>query len=102
MKFFVYCHPHRGEKIYINFQPEPSSRAEIPQTFQLTCPQGTTDTYSNNEVNAEIGLEPIGGGAAIGLGFSLIDPILGLILGVLGLLGIKQKQEEKKNQFNNS
>lgn len=102
MKFFVYCHTHKEEKIYINFQPEPSSRAEIPPTFQLTCLQGTPDTYHREEVNAEIGLEPIGGGAAIGLGFSLIDPALGLILGILGLIGIKQKLEEKKNRFNNS
>ncbi|MCL4428062.1 MAG: hypothetical protein M1276_03605 [Deltaproteobacteria bacterium] len=102
MKFFVYCHQHPEEKIYINFQPEPSSRTEIPPVFPLTCLQGITGNYTNGEVIAEIGLEPIGVGAAVGLGFSLIDPILGLILGVLGLVGIKQKLEEKKNQFNDS
>lgn len=102
MKFFTYCHTHPEEKIYINFQPEPSTRAEIPSLLQLTCPQGITDKYTNKEVRAEVGLEPLGGGAAIGLGFSLIDPMLGLILGFLGLIGIKQKLEEKEKQFNNS
>lgn len=102
MRYYVNCHRHIGEKIYIKFEREPSNRSEIPPLFQLSCPQGVLDNYSNREIIAEVGLAPIGIATGIGLLLSLADPFIGLIGGILGLLGVKKTEEEKEKAFNNS
>lgn len=103
MRYYVNCHRHVGEKIYINFQHhEPAIRAEIHPLFQLTCPQGFLDNYSNREVIAEVGLAPIGAATGVGLLLSVFDPILGLLGGFLGFLGVKKAEENKEINFNNS
>lgn len=101
MQFFVYCkHPgHTNEKIYIRFEREPQVRAEIPfWTFQMTCPQGSTNTYYKNEVHAEVGLEPVGGAILGGLLF-LVDPVAGVIGAGAGYAAVKKAEDEKVKKF---
>ena len=101
MRFYVICKSNQQERIYVSFEKEPITRSDIPPAFDLKCRNGQINTYTNKEVIAEIGIEPLVGGLLGGLLF-LIDPILGLIGTVATAFGTGIKETEKVNQFNNS
>lgn len=102
MKFFVWCKTHAQEKVYINFQPPlPKVRSNIPYTFNLTCPRGSINRYSNREVFAEMGNASLAGAAIGGLLF-LLDPILGILGAVLGGTISASAEKESVDKFNNS
>ena len=102
MKYFVYCKEHHDEKIYINFGKEVKTKNELTyECFSLICPTSkTTYLYNINEVKAEVG--PAFGGALVGALLFIIDPVLGLIGSITGLLGMAKIEQEKVNKFNNS
>jgi hypothetical protein len=101
MRFYVICRIHPNEKIYIKFEPEPQTRAEIPIYFSATCPIGIQNKYTNSEVIAEIGAEKIGLAALVTIGAFLIDPVLG-ILSILGSTAYGASEKSKVDKFNNS
>jgi len=102
MKFFVWCKTHGQEKVYINFQaPLPKVRSDITPTFNLTCPKGNINWYSNREVFAEMGNASLAGAAIGGLLF-LLDPILGILGAVLGGTISASAEKESVDKFNNS
>jgi hypothetical protein len=105
MRYYVICKDfsHNGEKIYINFSnPQPAIRSEIPSPFyEVTCSSGSRNTYTKNEIKAEVGFEPIIGGIVGGLLF-LVDPLLGAMGTGLGLFGIAAEEEKKVRKFNES
>lgn len=101
MRYFVWCKVHPEEKIYINFQKQPQTRAEIPQVFSLKCPRGVTSSYSNRDVQAEMGGTAIAG-ALLGALLFVVDPVLGIIGALTGgaIGGSAEKQAVDK--FNKS
>ncbi len=104
MRFYVICqlHSQEQEKIYVNFQGDVRLRSQLPQFFTLICPSTKVQmSYTPQEVNAEIGLEPLGGAIIGGLLF-LIDPLLGLAGLLLGGLGANATEQQKVDAFNNS
>lgn len=102
MRFFVWCKSHEQEKIYINFQaPIPKVRSDINSAFNLTCPRGVTNLYTNREVNAEMGSASLAGAAVGGLLF-LLDPILGILGAILGGTISASAEKENVDRFNNS
>ena len=102
MKYYVYCREHPQEKIYIDFGKEISTKDEIPYPcFSLKCPTSNNAfTYNANDVMAEIGTAL--GGALVGALLFLIDPVLGLVGTVMGLLGKTKIEQDKVIKFNNS
>ena len=102
MRCFVWFKTHGQEKIYINFQaPIPKVRSDINYAFNLTCPRGTTNLYTNREVNAEMGSGSLAGAAIGGLLF-LLDPILGILGAVLGGTISASAEKDNVDKFNNS
>jgi hypothetical protein len=102
MRFYVICRVHPNEKIYINLANAPTVRNDIQATpFQLTCGSNHTDTYSRQEVLAEIGLAPVGG-LILGSVLFLIDPIIGIVGASAGLFGLAAAEQERVRRFNES
>ncbi|MHB1645908.1 MAG: hypothetical protein ACYCSW_05290 [bacterium] len=102
MKYYVFCKEHSQEKIYIDFGKEISTKDEIPYScFSLKCPTTNNSyNYNANEVMAEAGTAL--GGALVGALLFLIDPVLGLIGSVAGLLSKTKIEDDKVLKFNNS
>jgi len=101
MRYFVLCKVHTGEKIYIYFQNQPKTRSEIPYSFSLKCPKGSTSIYSNRDVQAEIGGTAIVG-FLLGALLFVIDPALGLLGAITGgAIGGSAEKRDVDN-FNNS
>ena len=70
-------------------------------SFTLSCP--TTNhryVYNANEVQAEAGIAL--GGALVGGLLFLIDPVLGLIGSIAGLIGMTKKEQDRVRKFNSS
>ena len=101
MRFYVICKSSPQERIYVSFEKAPVMRADIPNNFSLKCKNGQTANYSNKDVIAEIGIEPLVGGIIGGLLF-LIDPLIGLIGTIIGAGGTGVNEVNKVNKFNNS
>ena len=101
MRFYVKCKIHQTEKIYLKFDKEPQSRANVPLSFTATCPSGIQQLFTNQEVIAEVGIEPIAGAILGGLLF-FIDPVLGLIGLFGGLIGVNANEQQKVDNFNGS
>ena len=100
MRFYVNCSSSK-EKIYITFQKEPQTRSDIPVNFNLKCQNGQVEGFTNNDVSAEVGMEPIAG-AVLGGALFLIDPLIGLFGSLIGAIGVATKEENKVKKFNNS
>lgn len=102
MKYYVFCKEHPEEKIYINFGKEIATKNDVPfSCFSLTCPTNNlSHTYNINNVKAEEGFAL--GGAFIGALLFLVDPVLGLIGAIAGLLGMAKNEHDKVEKFNNS
>ncbi len=102
MRFFAWCKTHPQEKVYINFQGQaPKTRADVTYSFNLTCPRGSTNWYTNRDVQAEMGSASLAGAAVGGLLF-LLDPILGILGAVLGGTISASAEKENIDKFNNS
>ena len=104
MRFYVICKFHQDsqERIYVTFEREPQTRAQVPPFFNLTCPiLKASNPYLASDVKAEVGAAPIGG-AALGALLFLIDPLLGLAGVLIGALGANATEQEKVNAFNES
>ena len=100
MRFYVNCKDSQ-EKIYITFQKEPQTRSDIPAIFSLKCQNGQIEGFTNNDVSAEVGMEPIAGAVLGGVLF-LIDPLIGLFGALIGAISMNTKEENKVKKFNNS
>ena len=105
MRFYVFCKTtgHNNEKIYIDFEgKQPVIRSDIQNVaFQLRCRSEHFNVYLKNDVQAEVGLEPLGGAILGGLLF-IIDPLAGIAGAAAGLFGIAAKEQEKVRRFNDS
>lgn len=105
MKLFTYCQFHPREKIFVDYTrwlgKEPSTRSEVPFSFTLVCPQGFRATYTNHQLQAEVGLAPLGGAVLGGLLF-LIDPVLGIIGAIGGAVAGASSDQAKVDKFNRS
>lgn len=101
MRYFVWCKVHNQEKIYINFKNQPKTRAEIPSTFTLKCPRGAISSYSNHDVQAEIGSTAIAG-ALLGALLFVVDPILGIIGALTGGVIGGSAESQEVDKFNKS
>ena len=105
MKYYVFCKEHAQEKIYIDFSNitiKIAVKNDIPyHYFTLFCHSNNhINVYDVNEIQAERGF--VLGGALIGGLLFIIDPILGFIDLIKGLIGISKKEQEKVKKFNNS
>lgn len=105
MRFYVFCKAvgHSNEKIYIDFgNTPPMIRNDIQNTaFQLTCRSGHANIYLKNDVQAEVGLEPIWG-LILGASLFLVDPLAGIAGAATGLFGVAAREQEKVKRFNES
>ena len=101
MRFYVMCRTHPNEKIYIKFEQEPQTRAEVPTYFSATCSSGIQHQYINTEVIAEIGADKIGIAGLLTIAAFLIDPIFGIV-GILGSTTYGAMEKSKVDKFNNS
>ena len=102
MRFYVICKSNPQERIYVSFDKKIiETRMDLPSQFYLTCKNGEKFPYSNKDVFAEVGFEPLGG-ALIGSLLFFIDPLIGLIGTILGATGSATKETAKVNKFNNS
>ena len=102
MRFFAWCKSHPQEKVYISFQGEPpKTRSDIPYSFNLKCPNGSINQFTNKDVQAEMGSASLAGAAIGGLLF-LLDPILGILGGVLGGTISASAEKDNVDKFNNS
>lgn len=101
MRFYVTCKPNPQERIYVSFERSPVTRQDIPANFPLKCKNGQEDNYTNKDVSAEIGIEPLAGGILGGLLF-LIDPLLGLVGAIAASAGTMVKEADKVKKFNES
>ena len=103
MKYYVFCKEHPQEKIYIDFNNvEISVKDDVPYPcFTLSCPTTNhRNVYNANEVQAEAGI--VLGGALVGGLLFLIDPVLGLIGSIAGLIGMTKKEQDRVRKFNSS
>lgn len=101
MRLYVSCRFHPTERIYLRFQTQPSSRAQVPISFSVVCPQGFTAEYSNTEVIAEVGAAPLVG-AGLGALLVFLDPVVGIVAGIAGLLGARAIDQKAVEDFNQS
>lgn len=101
MRYFVWCKVHPQEKIYINFQNQPKTRADIPPSFTLKCPRGSTSLYSNRDVQAEIGGTAIAG-ALLGALLFVVDPVLGILGAITGGAIGGSAEKQAVDNFNKS
>ena len=99
MRYFVGCHSHPGERVYITFKPEPPDRANVPEQFWLRCNQGAQNLYRREEVFAEPGPAWLVG-AAIGALMFFLDPIVGVIAAIGGAAGVRATEEATAQRFN--
>jgi hypothetical protein len=101
MRFYVHCKSNPQELIYVSFENKPVTRQDIPVNFSLKCRNGQIANYTNRDVFAEIGTEPLVGGLLGGL-FFLIDPLIGLGAAIAALVGTGIKEADKVKKFNES
>ena len=102
MRFYVKSRVDNSKKLYIQFDKglEPPTKQEVPfETFNIKDIDGSDQQYNKEDIQAEVGMEPIGGAIIGGLLF-LIDPLIGVLGSLLGTVGVMKKEQEKVNKFN--
>ena len=105
MRFYVVCHDHPDEKIYLKFEGDaPEVRGDISfDSFTVACPaSGNRSVYSVSEVMAEEGATLPVAGSAVGALLFLFTPIAGLVGTIAGLFGGVAKERDRVKTFNES
>lgn len=100
MRLYVPCQFHPNERVYLKFVQPPTTRAQIPHMFSVTCPQGLTGHYTNKAVIAEEGATPL---VAAGIGALLVflDPVVGIVASIVALVR-GAKEQRSVEDFNRS